>query len=71
MTQEDLIAVNRSDSSLQLPNNELEIGHETWRYLSEEEDYFDSDVATYNLFQWCQGVLQGCDLNYSQEVYIQ
>ena len=65
MTQEDLIAVNRSDSSLQLPDNELEIGHETWRYLSEEEDYFDSDVLTIFF------ILQGCDLNYSQGVYIQ
>ena len=46
MTQEDLIAVNRSYSSLQLPDNELEIGHETCRYLSEEDDYFDSNVLT-------------------------
>ena len=24
----------------------MEIGHETWRYLSEEEDYFDPDTLT-------------------------
>ena len=46
MTQENLIAVNLSDSSLQLPDNQLGIGHEAWRYLSEEEDYFDPDTLT-------------------------
>ena len=29
-----------------MPDNELGIGHETWRYLSEEEDYFDPDTLT-------------------------
>jgi hypothetical protein len=40
----DLSAINLTDPTLQLPDNELGIGHGAWSYLSEEEDYFDPDT---------------------------
>jgi len=38
----DLTKVNLSNTALYLPNEELGIGHSTWAYLSDVEDYLDS-----------------------------
>ena len=41
-TGDDFDQLDLDDTTLQLPNEELGIGHKTWAYISEEEDYFDS-----------------------------
>ena len=42
----DLAILNLSDPSLQLPEDQLGIGHSTWGYLSDEEDYLDPRTRT-------------------------
>ena len=39
---DDFGNIDLDDITLELPNEELGIGHKTWEFLSEEEDYLDS-----------------------------
>ena len=41
---DDLNKVNIDDTAVQLPDSQLGIGHKTWAYLSDEEDYLDCNV---------------------------
>ena len=41
---DDFTKIDLDDTSLELPNEELGIGHKTWAFLSEEEDHLDSNV---------------------------
>ena len=38
----DLTQLDLSDSTLQLPQQQLGIGHSTWAYFSDEEDFLDA-----------------------------
>ena len=42
--EDDLSKVKLDDTTVQLPDDQLGIGHKIWAYLSEEEDYLDSNV---------------------------
>ena len=42
--EDDLSMVKVDDAAVQLPDSQLGIGHKTWAYLSEEDDYLDCNV---------------------------
>ena len=44
VSEDDLSKLNINDEELQLPDTQLGIGHKTWSYLSDEEDFLDSNV---------------------------
>ena len=41
---DDFSKIDLTDATLELPNEELGIGHKTWTFLSEEEDHLCSTV---------------------------
>ena len=42
--EDDLSKIKLDDTTVQLSDDQLGIGHKTWAYLSEKEDYLDSNV---------------------------
>ena len=48
---EDISNINVGDESNELTDEELGIGHKAWGFISEEEDYMDSN-AQQLFFQW-------------------
>ncbi len=42
--EDDFSKINLGDTTLELPNEELGIGHKMWAFLSEKEDHLDSTV---------------------------
>jgi len=63
----DLTALDLNDPLLQLPEKELGIGHTTWAYLSNEEDFLDPRKFSSAELE----ILHNCCFNHYEEVLLQ
>ena len=67
--EDDLTKIKLDDATVQLPDDQMGIGHKTWAYLSEEDYLIDSNVT--NIFYGGVRFLQLCCFNYHKEIFIQ